>query len=202
MLLSPLRIESAFLPIMKPIPSPEQRLEVSGNCRSHHKKAKASTIYTVSSLAIHVWGPKVMTLWLRCCKAKLIDQRLPGDWADVCARLGDPGSRNNSRMKLWEDVAELPILQTGNWDRGDDKTMEETDFWKLSSHQRNCESQWVTCAFGEKNKAGSLSLKYKWSSERLESADQSSCRNSTPNTRSLNTGVKVTSGTSASLSGS
>lgn len=107
-LLSPLRIESAFLPIMKPIPSPEQRLEVAGSCRSHHKKAEASTIYPISSLAIHVWGPKVMTLWLRCCKAKLIDQRLPGDWVDVCVRLGDPGSRNGSRMKLWEgDVAEL-----------------------------------------------------------------------------------------------
>lgn len=78
-LLSPLRIESAFLPIMKPISRPEQRLEVSGNYRSPHKKAGASRICIVSSLAIHVWGPIVMTLWLRCCKAKFIDQRLPGD---------------------------------------------------------------------------------------------------------------------------
>lgn len=67
-LLSPLRIESASLSIMKLIPSPEQRLEASGKYRSRHKKAGASIIYIVSSLAIYVWGPKVMTSWLRCYK--------------------------------------------------------------------------------------------------------------------------------------
>lgn len=78
-LLSSLRIESAFFPIKKPIPSPEERLEVSGNYRSHHKQAGTSRIYSVSSLDIHVWGPRVMTLRFRCCKAKFIDQTLPGN---------------------------------------------------------------------------------------------------------------------------
>lgn len=89
---------------MKPIPSPEQRLEVSGKYRSHHKKAGASIIYIVSSLAIYVWGPKVMMSWLRCYKQGQIHG--PETPWRLARRL--PGSRDNSRMKLREwEVAEL-----------------------------------------------------------------------------------------------